>query len=603
MRRAALSVRLGWSDLRRRRAETLLLLLAATVAATTLTIGLVLHGQTATPYAQTRAATAGPDVVGFLSPRPRHALGAPDVDRLEAYSRAPDVVAHSGPFPETWTSVQTGRFTTVAAVQGRDRAPSAVDRPHLVGRGSWVRPGGAVVEQAFAQALQVQVGDSITLGGRKVAVVGIAVSAALPSYPRLCTLGCILDEPGWGVQQPGLVWLTRSDATAYASRREPLVWFSYLRLAHPADARHFAAEHGSQSPFRPEFTPWQDVARRHAETLQNERAVVLFGSSLLIVLAVATVVVLVGGRMADEVRRVGTLKALGATPGFVVRSLLVSYLAVCAVAAALGLITGSIVAPALVGPTAGLLGTPSGAAPSWSDVATVVGTMVAVVMLAGVVPAWRAARTSTVQALADAGRRPRRSRLVIRFSARSPVPVLLGLRLVARRPRRALLTSCSIGVAVTGAVVALYARSSLRSESGPASAPANPATAQLGVVVLALTVLLGVMAAVVLVFVTRASASEARVTLALARALGASPVESASSLAVAQLVPALAGVGIGIGAGVGVFHVFALSDSATASPGALALVALGTLLVTLLLTAVPSVLESRRPIAEVLRTG
>src|SRR5690348_6850320 len=68
----------------------------------------------------------------------------------------------------------------------------------------------------------------------------------------------------------------------------------------------------------------------------------------------------------------------------------------------------------------------------------------AVALAATLVPAIRAARTSTVSALADAARPPRRRPALIALSARLPVPLLLGLRLVARRPRRALLGAASI---------------------------------------------------------------------------------------------------------------------------------------------------------------
>lgn len=41
----------------------MLLLIAIAAATTTLTLGLALNGVTSQPYQQTRAATAGPDVV------------------------------------------------------------------------------------------------------------------------------------------------------------------------------------------------------------------------------------------------------------------------------------------------------------------------------------------------------------------------------------------------------------------------------------------------------------------------------------------------------------------------------------------------------------
>ena len=58
--------RLARRDLRRRPAQAALLLLAITAASGTLTMALVLHGVTSHPYARTRAATSGPDVVALL---------------------------------------------------------------------------------------------------------------------------------------------------------------------------------------------------------------------------------------------------------------------------------------------------------------------------------------------------------------------------------------------------------------------------------------------------------------------------------------------------------------------------------------------------------
>ncbi len=72
----------------------------------------------------------------------------------------------------------------------------------------------------------------------------------------------------------------------------------------------------------------------------------------------------------------------------------------------------------------------------------------AVALLATFVPAVRAARTSTVAALADAARTPRRRAGLIAASRRLPVPLLLGLRLAARRPRRLVLSAASITITV-----------------------------------------------------------------------------------------------------------------------------------------------------------
>jgi ABC-type lipoprotein release transport system permease subunit len=447
------------------------------------------------------------------------------------------------------------------------------------------------------------VGDSVVLGQRHVTVIGIAVSAALPPYPQLCTVGCILDRPGWFSAEPGLVWATRHRVTTLATAQEPLVWFQYLKLHDPSTAPAFADRYDSGGPpdGRPELNPWPDIAARQAEQIANERTAVVFGSTLLVILALATLVVLVGGRMSDEVRRVGMLKAAGATPGFVARLLLASYLAIGVVAAVAGLGAGRLLTPRLVALSAGLLGHVGATSITATDAAAVIGSVLALVVIASTVPAWRAARTSTMLALTDGGRRPRRHRLLLALSARLPTPALLGLRLTARRPRRAALTTLSVAVAVCGSTVVLYAQTSLHAERGNAGGPADPQVAQIHAVTTTLSLLLAVMAAVNLVFVTRASAVDARRTLAVARTLGVSPTQAAAGLGIAQLLPAMAGLVLGGVAGSVIFHALSSSNPATPSTAQLTGLALLTLALTATLTAIPARLEARRPIAEILR--
>ena len=70
---------------------------------------------------------------------------------------------------------------------------------------------------------------------------------------------------------------------------------------------------------------------------RNQRRALLTGRVAAALLAVASVAVLVGGRMADQIRRVGLLKAVGGTPGLVAAVLLAEYVVVALLAAAAGL--------------------------------------------------------------------------------------------------------------------------------------------------------------------------------------------------------------------------------------------------------------------------
>ena len=182
MGRLLLIWRLAARDLRRRPAQAGLLLAVIAAAMTALTLGLVLHGVTTKPYTQTQAQTAGPDVVAS-------SVGyGGDSATFAALARAPGVVARSGPYPVAWPVLQAHGVSADVMAEGRDQAPAAVDQPEVF-QGTWVRPGGAVVERAFADALGIRVGDTVTLDSKPFPVVGIAVTAAVPVYSQVCFYG------------------------------------------------------------------------------------------------------------------------------------------------------------------------------------------------------------------------------------------------------------------------------------------------------------------------------------------------------------------------------------------------------------------------------
>ena len=601
MGRARLVCRLGARDLQRRPGEAALLLLAITAATTTLTLGLVLHGVISKPYQSTREATAGPDVIAAVVPPPVGGRPA-DLTGLRALAGARGVTAHSGPYPVTWTRLAANGRTATAQVQGRDAATAPVDQPRLT-QGSWVHQGGAVVEAAFADALGIRAGDEIVLRGSRFEVVGVAITAATAPYPDLACLGFC---PG----AAGLVWLTRADVRSLARRARPLSYVMNLKLADPATAPAFVQSHdpsrgsappdiGPSDPEPPLLLAWQDIQAASANLVRNQRKALLTGGWLLVLLAVASVAVLVGGRMADQIRRVGLLKAVGGTPSLVAVVLLAEYLVVALLAAAAGLLLGRLAAPLLIDPSAGLLGragAPSLDAPTVGLVTTVA---LGVAFAATFVPAVRAARTSTVLALADSARTPRRTAWVITASARLPVPLLLGLRLAARRPRRALLAMLSIGITVSGIVAALAAHADL-ADSGASTA--DPARAdRLNQVLLIITITLAALAAVNAIVVTWATALDARHASAVARALGATPRQVSAGLSAAQLLPALAGAVLGIPGGIALFA--AVGDSATLPPlWQLIAVVPVTVLVVAGLVAVPARVGARRSVAGTLQS-
>ena len=602
MGRILLIGRLAVRDLRRHSAEAALLLLAITAATTTLTLGLALHGVTSQPYQQTRAATAGPDVVAQLAwPVPGN-VGPPLSAQVKALVHAPGVSGHSGPYPVVGAVLRARGITTLVEAEGRDRAPASVDQPKLT-QGGWVRGRGVVIERTFADALGVRTGDRVTLAGKPFRVAGIAVTAASPSYPNVCHIGCGGYfgnlQPNVNLRNIGTIWLTQPDARALATPSAPIASYDLnLRLEDPARAQAFANAYGSG----PSLISWPSIRDADALLVTDEQQVLLPGSWLLGLLAVASVAVLAGGRMAEQTRRVGLLKAVGGTPGLVAAVLLAENLVLALLAAVAGLVAGWLAAPLLTSPGAGLVGTPGAPSLTVSMVGWVTAVAIAVAVFATLVPAIRAARTSTVRALADSARPPRRRAALIALSARLPVPLLLGLRLAARRPRRVLLSVASMTITVT-AIVAVLAFHSTTGKVFGSSGLNNPVIDRDGQVLLVLTVVLVVLAVVNAIFITWATVLDTRHPSALARALGATPQQVAAGLSAAQLLPALLGAILGIPLGIELFKAANRGNVLTVPPAwALIAVVLGTLLAVAGLTAIPARIGARRPVAEILQS-
>src|SRR5215211_5626826 len=330
MGRVLLVLRLAARNARRRPAEAALLVLAMVSATTMLTLGLVLHGVTDNPYQRTREATVGADAVASVAPvqvSPTRLAGPADLAGLEALADAPGVVDHSGPYPAIPAELEVDGVTVDTWTEGRDPAQATVDQPKLI-QGSWVQDGDVVVEAAFADALGVGAGDQVALNGRSFQVVGVAITAAA-SYTDVCFGQDCMFQFGSGpdgrlefpppvppdgqivtvdVDPPmdaGLVWLTQTDARDLASAEAALSYVMNLKLADPAEAAAFVDAHSPTSWDSPVLASWQDIRETYDEFVRGaQRALVTF-SSLLTLLAMASVAVLVGGRMADQTRRVG----------------------------------------------------------------------------------------------------------------------------------------------------------------------------------------------------------------------------------------------------------------------------------------------------------
>jgi putative ABC transport system permease protein len=599
--RALLLFRLARQDIRHHFAQALLLVAAIAAATAVLSLAFALNGVNTNPYQQTRAATKGPDVVAQSGNDPYTGVTSPaDLAALVALNHAKGVAAHSGPYPivggigPVGPVMRSTDIVTPVQVEGREPGVAAVDQPKVTD-GTWIRPGGVVVERSFAEAANLRLGQTITLNGYPFQVVGFAVTAAFHGFPGV-----------------SLIWATEATARSFATKADPLSYISNLKLsdASPRAVNAFVNAHGLKysapaDATTPSLTAWTEVAYSDAAFLRTDQTFLFTGATLLGLLALASVAVLVGGRLAEGTRRVGLLKATGGTPGLVAATFLTENLFLALVAALAGLLAGWRAAPLVSNPEADLVGTPGAPPLTLAMVVVALGVALAVALASTLVPAIRAARMSTVSALADTPRLPRRRDSLIRLSRKLPVPALFGLRLVARRPRRAIFSAASIAVAVMGLVAALAIHAAVDrkfSHFGRLGGLVDPDVPRAEQVLTAITISLVALAALTVIFAALATVLDARRASAVTLALGATPQQVRAGLVMAQVIPALPGAILGVPLGIGLFKV--AGHGLNGLPPVLWLIAavLGTVLVVAALTSVPARIGLRRPVAEMLQT-
>ena len=189
------------------------------------------------------------------------------------------------------------------------------------------------------------------------------------------------------------------------------------------------------------------------------------------------------------------------------------------------------------------------------------------------------------------------------MSRRLPVPLLLGLRLIARRPRRALLGAANVAVTMAGVVAVLTFHATAGQKiNGAGSGLADPVLNRDEQILLVLTIALLTLAALNVIVTAWTTMLDTRHPAALARALGATPRNVAAGLTAAQLLPALPGTMLGIPLGIGLFAAADHGGLITIPPAWwLAVVVLATLAAVAGLAAVPARVGARRPAAEILQ--
>ncbi|MFI6941523.1 ABC transporter permease [Streptomyces sp. NPDC050418] len=404
-------------------------------------------------------ASGGPFDATFARQRGAHLgvqyAGSAGEGELQSTGRAEGVEASAGPFR---TVTLTPEFDedfpeaepplTIAGRTERTGPRAAVDRLALT-EGRWAtRPGEIVLPAGVWNADRI---------GHKVTFPD------LPGKPALKVVGTARSATGtadaWAT--PGQV--QRLAASGASAGRQMLYRFTEAATAAQVAAGRTAVTADLAKGTVLGTQSWLTVKKTaERDTALYVPFLVAFGL-LGLVMSVLIVGNVVAAAVGAGTRRIGILKAIGFTPGQVVRAYVAQALLPAAVGTALGVAAGHVLAvPILAEAEEAYAGAGLGIDP-WVD-AAVVGGVLTVVAITAWASAWRAGRLRTVDALA-VGRAPRtrRGRLASRLAGRLPLPrpVALGLVRPLARPGRALAMGSAIVFGATAVTFTVGLGSSL----------------------------------------------------------------------------------------------------------------------------------------------
>ncbi|WP_084701589.1 ABC transporter permease [Streptacidiphilus anmyonensis] len=418
------------AGVRRRRVQTAVTGLAAMMAATASVLGGSLLVASNAPFDHAFAQQHGAHLAAQFD------AAKATAEQLRATAHASGVSAAAGPYRTVTADPSGGPGLDLPAgmtmdpmkLVGRSDAGGPVDDVTL-SAGHWVSGPGQVVVSADYSGPALGVGQRIDFpsasgGVTELMVVGVArsVSRTADGWVEPSDVSLLAAAKG---ADPGMQMLYRFASASTAAQ-----------LAADRDAVAAQAPAGSLSGTR----SWLDVKNSsNSSTGLFVPFLTAFGL-LGVLMSVLIVGNVVAGAVGSGTRRIGVLKALGFTPGQVVRAYMGQALIPAAAGTVLGALLGNLVAGQILSATEQVYGTTSLTVAPSVDVAVLVGTLLMVCVTA-LATALRAGRLRTVDALA-VGRTPKagRGRRAARITRALPLPrpVTLGLARPFARPARAL---------------------------------------------------------------------------------------------------------------------------------------------------------------------
>ncbi|MBT2443947.1 ABC transporter permease [Streptomyces sp. ISL-36] len=306
-------LRWAHADLRTHRGEALFIVAATAGIVASLLLATALFGYATNPWQRVFTQSRGAHVWIHTGP-------AADTGRLATLDGVADV---SGPYRTATTTVASRGARAGAELRAVDTDLPPAGRP-LVASGRWLDPAvpdGVVLEAGLARALWAAPGDRLSLAGRTVTVLGVADTAERRYRPG---------------ERPGTVWALPRAVPEDRTGGQVVG----LRLDDPGETdytvQRVVTTLGAGAVT--DVSTWQQArAEAQGDTRLLGQVLGLFGLGALIAAALA-VFGAISTRVRGHLRDISVLKAVGFTPGQVVRIFLVQHLAFAVLGAALAVL-------------------------------------------------------------------------------------------------------------------------------------------------------------------------------------------------------------------------------------------------------------------------
>ncbi|MGH1552688.1 FtsX-like permease family protein [Streptomyces sp. L7] len=367
------------SGMARRRVQTLVIGLATLLAVTASVLGGALLVSSEAPFEKAFERQHGAQLtVQFDASRATTA-------QLAASARASGVTAAAGPFPTTTVTPGFGGHSGAPlSVAGRATPGGEIDKVTVL-RGRWVEKPGEIVVSADTGP-EVRLGQKLELPD-------------LPGSPTLTVVGVART-----VSRTADAWVLPSQIAKLTPSGRVGSYQMLYRFVHARTSAQLAQDRAALTATLPTKSltgaqSWLGVKKiATRDTALFVPFLVAFGV-LGLVMSVLIVGNVVAGAVATGTRRIGVLKAVGCTPGQVVRACAAQALIPATAGAALGTAAGHLLATPILSDTADAYGTAGLGIEAWVDV-TVIGGMLGIVATTACGSAWRAGRLRTADALA-----------------------------------------------------------------------------------------------------------------------------------------------------------------------------------------------------------